>query len=211
MRVRTTITVVGLLATGTLALTACNPNSDTTGSSNNAPAAASSTPGATTGKDTKAVPNLVGKGLQAAQDAAQAQGFYVLKSHDSLGQDRHQVLDRDWKVCSQSPAAGKSETTDTTLDLGAVKLAESCPKGGDQAPPAKTGKTMQNFVGKGLAAARNSLPSNASITTKDASGQGRIIILESDWKVCTQTPKPGTAYNGQPVTLTAVKTREKCP
>ncbi|MCW2904341.1 MAG: hypothetical protein JWO67_6606, partial [Streptosporangiaceae bacterium] len=44
------------------------------------------------------LPNLVGMGLQSAQDTAQAAGFYGLSSHDSLGRARHQVLDRDWKV-----------------------------------------------------------------------------------------------------------------
>lgn len=207
-----------LLAIG--ALTACGPTTTTSSSSSSAkdtsPVATSAvaptgTTTTSTKTPTKTVPALVGQGLQAAQDAAQGAGFYDLKSHDSLGETRTQILDRDWKVCTQTPAAGKSVSTDTTVDLGAVKLDETCPKGGDAKPPAKTGKTMPNFVGKGLAAARDSLPSDASITTKDASSQDRMIILQSDWKVCSQDPKPGAAYIGQPVTLTAVKTDETCP
>jgi len=50
----------------------------------------------------------------------------VLTSHDALGTDRMQVLDRNWKVCSQTPAAG-AHSTDTTIDFGTVKLEESCP------------------------------------------------------------------------------------
>jgi hypothetical protein len=73
------------------------------------------------------VPDLVGHGLQDAQDAAQADGFYFLKSHDSLGGGRHQIFDRDWKVCTQAPSAGMRVTVDTTLDFGAVKLTETCP------------------------------------------------------------------------------------
>jgi hypothetical protein len=38
-----------------------------------------------------------------------------------------------------------------------------------------------------------------------------MIILESNWKICSQTPKAGTPYSGQPVTFTAVKTDETCP
>jgi|GEM_PF-841890 len=211
------LTAGALLLVAAGLLTACGP--DGTGSSGAKDTGATPTAGATattaqtvqTTKAAKPVPDLVGMGLQAAQDAAQADGVFALKSHDSLGEDRHQILDRDWKVCTQSPAAGKTVPTDTTLDLGAVKVTETCPKGGDAKPPAKTGKTMPDFVGKGLAAARDSLPSDASIITKDASGEDRIIIVESDWKVCTQDPAPGAAFTGQPVAFTAVKTDETCP
>jgi len=203
MHVRTPVAAAAAIIT----LAGCNPDSTATGSSK--PSATASAGSTATG-GSKVVPELVGKGLQAAQDAAQAAGFYNLTSHDSLGRDRHQILDRDWKVCSQKPAAGTGVSTDTQIDLGAVKVTEACPKG-DQAPPAKTGTTMPNFVGKGLAEARDSLPSDASITTKDATGDDRIIILESNWTVCTQTPKAGTPFSGQPVTFTAVKTDETCP
>jgi hypothetical protein len=211
--------VIGLTA-ALLAITACDPTTTNskdpgaTGAGTGAASPLSTTAAAaaapsSTAAATEEVPNLVGKGLQAAQDAAQASGFYNLASHDALGQTRHQILDRDWKVCSQSPAAGMKAATGTKLDFGAVKLAEACPKA-DVQPPAKTGKTMPNFVGKGLAAARGSLPGNASITSQDASGQDRIIILESNWKVCSQDPEAGVPFTGQPVTFTAVKTDEAC-
>lgn len=73
------------------------------------------------------VPDFVGMVLQTAQDTAQAEGFFLLTSHDSTGAGRMQVLDRNWRVCSQSRAAGTSVPTSTTLDFGAVKLEESCP------------------------------------------------------------------------------------
>ncbi|CAL9356621.1 PASTA domain-containing protein [Streptomyces sp. NPDC095602] len=72
------------------------------------------------------VPDFVGMGLQDAQDHAQAQGLFFLSSHDETGAGRAQVLDRNWTVCSQSPAAGTSVTADTTIDFGAVKLDETC-------------------------------------------------------------------------------------
>lgn len=214
MRTRRNLTAIVAAAIAGLALAACNPNS-TTGASNNAPSAGTTTTtsaaasGNPAAADTKPVPALIGKGLQTAQDAAQAAGFYFLTSHDSLGRDRMQLLDRDWKVCSQTPAAGASVSTDTKLDFGAVKLDETCPAA-DVKEPEKTGKTMPNFVGKGLKAARESLPDDAAITENDAVGD-RSIILESNWKVCTQDPKAGAAYTGQPVTFTAVKTDETCP
>ncbi|MEU8523202.1 PASTA domain-containing protein [Streptomyces sp. NBC_01216] len=66
------------------------------------------------------LPDLVGKGSQSAQDAARAAGFLVT-SHDSLGRGRNRVLDRNWKVCFQTPRPGQ-QATDTEVDLGAVKL-----------------------------------------------------------------------------------------
>ena len=73
-----------------------------------------------------ALPNLVGKGLQAAEDEAQAAGFFALTSHDALGQRRDQVLDREWTVCFQDPAPGSAPSS-TLVVLGAVRLGETCP------------------------------------------------------------------------------------
>jgi hypothetical protein len=217
VRIRTTL-ISAAAVTGAFALTACGPTS-TTGSStttgagataattSSAPTSAAAPPAAK--DETIAVPDLIGKGLQTAQDTSQAAGLYSLTSHDSLGRDRAQILDRDWKVCFQKPAPGSKVAATTTIDLGAVKLAETCPRT-DQKPPAQAGTTMQDYVGKGLKAARNSLPGDASITVKDATGD-RMILVESNWKVCAQDPKAGAAYTGQPVTFTAVKTDETCP
>ncbi|MCX5097584.1 hypothetical protein OOK36_55100 [Streptomyces sp. NBC_00365] len=157
----------------------------------------------------KTVPNFVGMGLQSAQDAAQAQGFYSLKSHDSLGRDRMQILDRDWRVCSQSVKAGTSQSTDTTLNFGAVKLAEKCPSK-DEVAPSAAGGTMPDFKGKSVKAARAALDSSTSITVRDASASDRLMLVETNWKVCTQTPSAGTALRGQPVAFTAVKFEESC-
>ncbi|WP_051844054.1 PASTA domain-containing protein [Streptomyces sp. NRRL S-813] len=160
--------------------------------------------------ETKTVPNFVGMGLQSAQDAAQAAGFYNLTSHDSSGRARMQILDRDWKVCSQNVKAGGSKPTDTKLDFGTVKLAEVCPAK-DQEAPSAAGGTMPNFVGKGVKAARQALDSSTSITVNDAAGNDRMVLIESNWKVCSQTPAAGTKLNGQPVSLNAVKVDETCP
>jgi beta-lactam-binding protein with PASTA domain len=159
--------------------------------------------------ETKPIPNFAGMGLQSAQDKAQAAGFYGLDSHDSLGRDRMQILDRDWKVCSQKPAAGKAVPTDTKLDFGAVKLDETCPAT-DQAAPAAAGSTMPNFAGKAVKVARAALDSGTSITVNDATGDSRFVLVESNWKVCSQKPAAGAKLTGQPVTLNAVKFEESC-
>jgi hypothetical protein len=74
---------------------------------------------------TGVLPNMVGKNLQAAQDGAQAAGFWMLDDQDASGQGRLQVFDRNWKVCSQEPAPG-THTLDTPVTFYAVKYGESC-------------------------------------------------------------------------------------
>jgi hypothetical protein len=74
------------------------------------------------------MPNLVGQVLQDAQNALHADGIFYSKSHDLRGV-RHQVLDRDWQVCSQNVPAGQAVTgpAEETIDFGVVKLSETCP------------------------------------------------------------------------------------
>ena len=74
------------------------------------------------------MPDLRGQVLQDAQNALHTQGVFYSKSHDLRGV-RHQVLDRDWKVCSQNVPAGQQVTgnAEGTIDFGVVKLSETCP------------------------------------------------------------------------------------
>ncbi|GGT94195.1 MULTISPECIES: hypothetical protein [Streptomyces] len=182
-----------------------------------APAAPSGVPSAAPGRktdgkkaDTGKLPAFLGKGLQYAQDEAQSLGFYSLRSHDALGRGRNQAFDRNWKVCFQAPAPG-THKTDVTVDFGTVKLEENCPKSDLGArEETEAGGTMPDFAGKSVKVARGSLPSNASITVTDAA-EGRMVLMESNWKVCTQDPEAGAALNGRPVSFTAVKFEESCP
>jgi hypothetical protein len=138
------IGVTVLLVTAALALVACNGAPAPVGPAPTAPPgpAPRSAPVApaplTAGPEPTApaeqptswrMPNLVGRGLQDAQDAIQAltgNRIFLTKSHDATGAGRHQVLDRDWKVCDQNVRPGATITTDTVIDFGAVKLAERC-------------------------------------------------------------------------------------
>ena len=160
-------------------------------------------------KPSRVLPNLVGKGLQVAQDRTQAAGFDKMTSHDASGRKRVQIFDRDWKVCFQSPPAG-SHPASTKVDFGTVKIQERCPardKGND---PIRARQIMPDLRGKSAAAAFAFLGLDASITWRDGTGADRAILLPTNWKVCAQTPKPGAKYNGVPVTLTVVKISEKC-
>jgi hypothetical protein len=85
------------------------------------------TPSATVAPETFTMPKLAGKNLQLAQDMLQHEGSYLLDQKDALGLDRLQINDSNWKVCKQSPKAGKKVAVDTMVTLSSVKLTEDCP------------------------------------------------------------------------------------
>ena len=66
-----------------------------------------------------AVPNVVGKDHQLAQDTLQAAGLYLLQEEDATGQGRLLLLDRNWVVVSQDPPAGTTVSEDATITLSA--------------------------------------------------------------------------------------------
>jgi hypothetical protein len=76
------------------------------------------------------MPNLVGTGLQKAQDDIQRlthNGIFFTSSHDVTGRGRHQIVDSDWQVCTQNVRPGTTITVATKIDFGVVKLSEKCP------------------------------------------------------------------------------------
>ncbi|MEH0657578.1 hypothetical protein QA860_07480 [Streptomyces stelliscabiei] len=209
---RTRTTAAALAAATLLTLSACKATD--TSSSSSKPRATQDADNKTDDSskaETASLPDMKGKGLQSAQDQAQEQGFYSLTSHDALGRGRMQAFDRNWKVCSQTPKAGE-HPTDTEIDFATVKLEETCPAkdaGADTSADEPT-STMPDFKGKAVKVARDALDSSTSLTVNDASGNDRFVLVESNWKVCTQEPAAGAKLDGQPVTLTAVKFDEAC-
>lgn len=79
------------------------------------------------GRATFTMPQLVGMTLQDAQDHLQGLGSYWLHQRDATGQNRLLINDRNWQVCSQSPAAGAQASASTLVELSSVKRDESCP------------------------------------------------------------------------------------
>lgn len=76
------------------------------------------------------MPDLVGQVLQDAQDQIQALtggAVFFTDSHDLSGEDRNQMLDANWKVCTQNLEPGAAVTPTSLIDVGVVKLDESCP------------------------------------------------------------------------------------
>ncbi|GHH22643.1 Stk1 family PASTA domain-containing Ser/Thr kinase [Streptomyces gardneri] len=214
MRKNPTASIIAAAAL-TLTLTACEGGSTASSDKPQATGTSTAPTPVTTTKapdaDTKsaALPDMTGKGLQSAQDQAQAAGFYNLHSHDALGRGRMQALDRNWKVCGQTPTAGE-HPTDIKIDFATVKLEETCPSKDQGSDEPQAGSTMPDFTGKSVKVTRQSLGTSTSLTVTDASPQGRMVLMGSNWQVCTQEPAAGTKLDGQPVTLTAVKFEESC-
>lgn len=75
------------------------------------------------------MPDVVCMNLQEAQNTIQKAGVFLSRSHDATGQARHQILDRDWQVVAQQPAAG-AEFGENDAVLEVVKPGEQpnpCP------------------------------------------------------------------------------------
>lgn len=77
------------------------------------------------------MPNMIGKDLQGAQDEIQSitgGKVWYSGSTDLTGQDRAQIIDRNWVVCTSTPPPGAPFTTTTEINFGVVKMnGESCP------------------------------------------------------------------------------------
>lgn len=120
---------VGVLLT--LPIAGCGSRSQPAADLSSGAATATTTSAATAGPSkTWIMPNLVGSNLQAAQDSIQAltgNQIFLTKSHDATGAGRSQVLDRNWKVCTQNIPAGSKIDASSSIDFGAAKLEEACP------------------------------------------------------------------------------------
>jgi hypothetical protein len=77
------------------------------------------------------MPNEVGKSLQAAQDDLQAVSdvpLFFSSSQDATGAGRMQIIDRNWKVCSQNRKAGSRVSIDDSgIVFAVVRDTETCP------------------------------------------------------------------------------------
>jgi PASTA domain len=96
----------------------------------------------------------------------------------------------------------------------ASEAAEAAEKVASAAKKVKVTFVMPNLVGKNLQKAQDDLQSLGSylLDEQDATGKGRITVLDSDWKVCGQKPTPGAkVLIVATVQLASVKLNESCP
>lgn len=173
------------------------------------PVVATSLPRPSDSLPTGVLPDLVGEGLQDAQDAANRAGFTEVHSHDALGRGRAQVVDKDWTVCFASPRSGRAPLG-TVVELAVVRFDETCPARDQGLPVATTAPArMPDLRGKSLRVVKEALGIGTTVNATDRIANRRVI-LPTSWQVCTQDPAPGTPYDGGPVTVTVVKFGETC-
>lgn len=197
--------MAGALAVGAVvlaALTGCSAGglfpSGTSGTTS-----AGGGPG-TSSAATQQLPDGVGKGLKYAVDAAGRAGYPTFSTHDASGRMRAQVLYTDWQVCFQTPAAG-AHPTSTKVDFGVVKLGESCSATDQGLITTKAGATMPDLRGRSARYASDVLGDNASVRYVTTTGSNAMVLVDSNWQVCEQTPAAGAPYAGVPVTLVVAK------
>jgi hypothetical protein len=127
VRIRTTPALVTAVFAAVIAVAGCSSAHPAASASTALAQSASTAPAQSSTSFT--MPNEVGHVLQDAQDDLQSvsgNSAYYSKSHDLLG-NRHQILDRDWQVCTQNITEGATVSESDTVDFGVVKLSESCP------------------------------------------------------------------------------------
>lgn len=120
---------------------------------------------------------------------------------------------------SPAPVASSTSESDTLVaDETAVEPTETAeetaaPEDAAAAAVSETFK-MPKVVGMNLQDAQDLLQSLGSyaMDQQDASGQGRLQLLDRNWTVCSQDPAPGTKTDiSEIVTLSSVKLDEYCP
>ncbi|MFJ9608119.1 hypothetical protein ACIRS1_17425 [Kitasatospora sp. NPDC101176] len=77
--------------------------------------------------------------------------------------------------------------------------------------PSPPGTVMPELRGQSVLAARSLLPLWYPVTVRDADQRGRVVVVQWQWRVCTQDPAAGTALTGQVVALRAMLAEESCP
>jgi PASTA domain len=151
---------------------------------------------------TAAVPNVVGKRLDAAAAVLAAAGFTDPTPMDGTGRDRIVVNPNNWVVQNQKPAAGTRVSVAQAITLTVVKPSDSSAGGTVQSG------VVPNVVCKDLQAAQDTLQAAGfyNLGSQDGSGQGRAQLIDRNWVVIRQSvatgSKPGPTAR---IVLTAVK------
>jgi FlaG/FlaF family flagellin (archaellin) len=100
----------------------------TSDSTSDAPDSSSSVSEADSSSDSSStkitVPDVVGMDHQDAQNKMQDVGLYNLDEEDATGQGRMLIIDHNWEVVRQKPAAGSKVSEDTTILLISKKKGE---------------------------------------------------------------------------------------
>ena len=116
------------------------------------------------------------------------------------------------KTVTETAAPSSAPVTETETAVPVAPPTQAVP-----AAPVVQTWTMPDMAGLNLQDAQDgiqALTTDAIFFTDsvDASGQGRMQVIDSNWKVCAQTPAPGTLIDkSATITFAAVKIPELCP
>lgn len=190
-------------------------------------------------ESTALMPSLMSSRLDVALADLEEQGV-VESAVQVVGGGAFGVLDEGkWLVCEQRPAPGQPlgtsvrlvidrscDTPDDNMNTTEGTAAEPAPTaateppGPEQAPatalatPEEEIFVMPDFRGMNLQLAQDTLQSLGSylLDQEDASGLGRVQILDSGWQVCGQSPPAGAETPIESlVVLSSVRVDESCP
>ncbi|MGC0327076.1 putative membrane protein [Streptomyces sp. SAI-170] len=134
----------------------------------------------------------------------------------NAGKDSSTVTDAKPQatVTVTAPAAPVESKAPTPVESKAPAAAESTPKvveaTAEEAEPEVP--DVPDVVGMNHADAQSLLRSQGfMVNEEDASPEGRMILLNSNWKVCSQDPAPGTSGESVlRVAIYSVKLEETC-
>ncbi|MCZ0979442.1 hypothetical protein O1L60_11045 [Streptomyces diastatochromogenes] len=141
----------------------------------------------------RVVADYTGQNLEAASRAAYEAGFRA-RSHDATEDDKTQLVDGNWKVCFQEPAAGETTTTEegrrSRIEFAVVEKSSPC--------PARDGEAVvfpkvPNVVGKSFAAGSAVLRKAGLTEIRGASAYTDVDLAarHDDWRICFQDPEAG--------------------
>ncbi|MER7756503.1 hypothetical protein [Kitasatospora sp. NPDC097643] len=77
--------------------------------------------------------------------------------------------------------------------------------------PSPPNAPMPELRGQTVLAARALLPLWYPVSVHDADPRGRTVVVQWEWRVCSQSPEAGTVLAGQVVDLAAMRVEEACP
>ena len=161
------------------------------GSSAEAPGPSARTPGSSG----HVLPDVRGQRLSTAEATLNNAGFHRVKPVDDTGRDRVVIDPTNWVVDSQSPAAGASVATKTTVTLKVRRPS-------DRGSVTVTKGVVPNVTCMNLQDAQDTLQRAEffNLASVDGLGQGRHQILDRDWVVTKQSAAPGS----RPAALTRI-------
>lgn len=154
-----------------------------TGSATPAAPTATGPPGRTSGVAPAGdAPDVVGRRLSEAKVLLAGAG-YTTKVLDATGQGRLVLEEQNWVVASQEPAAG-----------AVVTLRVRKPTDGQGSESVTVG-VVPDVLCKDLQNAQDALRSARyyNLHSEDATGRGRLQILDRDWVVVGQSEPPETS------------------